>query len=143
MNADKLKKILADHKLWVERVVASEKRSDLNGANLRGADLNDANLSGADLRYANLQRADLRNADLSRAVLSRSDLHGADLRGADLRGAHLNGANLSYADLRGAHFELEFKSVRYFRNTIFSWKDLPWVILNPQWSELADSVKFV
>ena len=133
MNADKLKKILADHKLWVESDYQTGKRANLCGANLRCA-----HLHGADLRYA-----DLRNADLSRAFLSRADLRCADLRNAHLNGANLNYANLNRADLTGAHFELEFKSVNNFSNTIFSEAAIPWVILHPRWSELADSVKFV
>ena len=98
MNADKLKEILADHKVWVE-----------SGAT-RG------------------KRADLLNANLTRATLN---------------GAILHGVGLIHADLTGAHFEIEFKSVNNFRNAIFSESAIPWVILNPQWSELADSVKFV
>jgi hypothetical protein len=82
--------------------------ADLRGANLRGANLSDANLSGADLSGANLSGADLRGADLSGADLRDANLSGADLRdaylsGADLRGANLRGANLSGANLRGAN----------------------------------------
>ena len=119
MNADNLKKILADHKLWVE----SGNQSGNNGADLNGADLHYANLTGADLTGAHL--------------------HGADLHGAYLTRAILHGADLSYADLTGAHFQLEFKSVRYFRNAIFSEAAIPWVILNPHWTEYADTVTFV
>ena len=118
MNAEKLKKILADHKVWLESGKQRGKRAVLTGAHL----------SGADLRYA-----DLRGANLYRAVLYR----------ADLTGASLHNANLHSAGLTGAHFELEFKSVRYFSNTIFSEAAIPWVILNPHWSKCADSVKFV
>ena len=148
MNAEKLKKILADHKLWVESDYQTGKKADLNGA-----DLHYANLTGADLRSAHLNGADLRNADLSLALLNCADLEGANLSGADLTAAHLRYANLRYADLNGAdlegadltgaHFELEFKSVKYFRNAIFSEAAIPWVILHSRWSEYADSVKFV
>jgi len=123
MNADKLKKILADHKLWVESDYQTGKR----------ANFCNVNLIGANLRYADLHSADL----------NRSDLNGAHLTGANLRGAYLNGANLSYADLTGAHFELEIKTVNSFSNTIFSEAAIPWVILHPRWSEYTDSVKFV
>ncbi len=68
MNANDLKSILEQHRLWVEG----------NGGKR-------ANLRWADLRWANLQGADLQSADLQGA-----DLQGADLRGADLRGAHLD-----------------------------------------------------
>jgi uncharacterized protein YjbI with pentapeptide repeats len=123
MNADKLKKILADHKVWLRTGKQSGKI-----ANLEGADLSGAHLNGADLRNA---------------VLYGANLSGAYLYGADLTGAFLNGAFLYSANLTGAHFELEFKSVKYFQNAIFSESAIPWVILHPRWSEFADSVKFV
>ena len=69
-----------------------------NKSNLSGADLRGAYLSGADLSGANLSDADLSDANLRGANLS-----GADLRGAYLSGANLSGANLSGADLRGAY----------------------------------------
>ena len=128
MNAEKLKKILADHKVWVESDYQTGKRANLNGANLHGA-----HLHGADLRCA-----DLRDADLRGAYLNSADLRNADLTGADLHGAYLN-----RADLTGAHFELEIKTVNSFSNTIFSEAAIPWVILHPRWSEYTDSVTFV
>ena len=153
MNAEKLKKILADHKVWVESDYQTGKRADLNGADLRGAHLslallngahlNSANLRDANLHGAHLSGADLRCADLYGAHLSLADLYKADLRNADLTGADLHGAYLNRADLTGAHFELEIKTVNSFSNTIFSEAAIPWVILHPRWSEYADSVKFV
>lgn len=53
--------------------------------NLIAADLKKTNLKGADLRGALLIAADLRNVDLS----------GADLIGADLRDTNISGANLT------------------------------------------------
>jgi hypothetical protein len=76
MNVDELKKILADHALWLSGDSAGIR------ANLRRADLTEADLRGADLRGADLTGADLIGADLTGA-----DLIGADLRGADLTGA--------------------------------------------------------
>jgi len=148
MNSDKLKKILADHKVWVESDYQSGKRANLEGANLSCANLyrahlNGANLYRAHLNGANLSDADLEGTNLSGANLRNAVLYGADLYGADLNGADLNGASLYSANLTGAHFELEFKSVKYFRNAIFSESAIPWVILHPQWSEWADTVKFV
>ena len=138
MNTDKLKKILADHKVWVESGEQRGKRAEVSYADLTGADLRNA-----DLRNAHLGNADLRWADLSGADLSGANLIRANLNGADLRNADLTGADLILANLTGAHFELEFKSVRYFRNAIFSEVAIPWVILHPRWSEWADSVKLV
>ncbi|ABR89339.1 Uncharacterized conserved protein, pentapeptide repeat family [Janthinobacterium sp. Marseille] len=76
--------------------------ANLRGANLRDADLRDADLSGANLRDADLSGANLRDADLSGANLSDADLSGANLSGADLSGANLGGANLGGANLSGA-----------------------------------------
>lgn len=54
MTSEELKKILENHKLWLEY--------DLKGVR---ADLNNANLIGANLRGADLRGADLREADLN------------------------------------------------------------------------------
>jgi uncharacterized protein YjbI with pentapeptide repeats len=133
MMREQLKKILADHKVWLRTGKQSGKRANLEGADLSGANLYGANLNGAYLR----------NAVLYGANLSGAHLNGAHLNGAFLNGAFLNGAFLYSANLTGAHFELEFKSVKYFQNAIFSESAIPWVILHPRWSEFADSVKFV
>jgi len=96
VTPDELKRIIADHSLWLAG----------NGgecAKLRGANLSQANLRGANLREANLSRADLRGADLRGANLIGADLSGANLIGTDLRGADLSEANLSGADLSGAY----------------------------------------
>ena len=90
MDAEKLKNILEQHKLWM-----SGDGGEL--ANLSGADLSVANLSGADLSGADLSEADLSGANLSVANLSEADLSWANLRVANLRGA-----NLRVANLRGA-----------------------------------------
>ena len=74
----------------------------LCGANLRGADLCGADLRGANLCGANLRGADLCGANLRDANLRGADLYDADLCGADLCDANLRGANLRGADLRGA-----------------------------------------
>ena len=110
MTQDKLKKILDEHKAWLEG--KGGKQADLSGADLRGADLRgaylrEAYLSGANLREADLRGAYLREAYLSGANLREANLRGAYLREADLRGtdlseAYLSGANPRGADLRGA-----------------------------------------
>ena len=84
MNTADLRKILDEHKIWIESF----------GENGSRANLSDADLSGAYLRGADLSGADLRGADLSGVDLSGAYLRGADLRGADLRGADLSGAYL-------------------------------------------------
>jgi len=88
MNANDLKSILEQHRLWVEG--NGGKRANLRAADLQWADLQKANLQSADLQGADLQNADLQNANLQGADLRGADLRGADLRGADLRGAHLD-----------------------------------------------------
>ncbi|MDX7495489.1 pentapeptide repeat-containing protein [Providencia stuartii] len=108
MNTDELRKILDEHKVYVESFGESGSKAnlidaDLRGANLIGADLSGANLSGANLIGADLIGANLIDADLSGANLSGADLIGANLIGADLSGANLSGANLSGADLSGAN----------------------------------------
>ena len=72
MNADELKTILEQHKLWLED--NGGERANLQGADLRYADLQGADLQGADLRWADLQGADLRWAVLQGADLRRADL---------------------------------------------------------------------
>ncbi|NIA76305.1 pentapeptide repeat-containing protein [Providencia rettgeri] len=74
MNTDELRKILDEHKVYVESFGESGSKANLRGANLRDANLRGADLIGADLRGADLRGADLRGADLI----------GADLIGADL-----------------------------------------------------------
>ena len=97
-----LKKIIADHNLWLNGKPRGV-RANLGGAILRDADLSEADLRWADLRWANFSVADLRGADLRGADLRWANLGGADLRGADLGGAILRGANLSGANLSGAN----------------------------------------
>ena len=85
MEQAKLRKILDEHKRWIETNQSEGSRADLQGADLRGADL--------------------RGADLWRANLWGADLWGADLRGANLRGASLREANLRRANLWGADLD--------------------------------------
>jgi hypothetical protein len=138
MNDNELKKILADHVLWLSgdsaRTKANLREADLSGADLReadlsGADLCRADLRGADLRGADLRGADLRGADLREADLRRADLRRADLRGADLRGADLCRADLREADLRGAIGYISgpqrtdgYQFAAVYMGNIFAWK---------------------
>jgi len=111
MNKIELKKILDDHKLWLEGKGGSRadlSDADLKWVDLRGVDLRCADLRCAILKDADLFRADLRGANLSGAILYHAslmcaDLSGANLYYADLTGADLTDANLSNVDLSGAH----------------------------------------
>ncbi len=67
MEASELKKILDQHKLWLDG--RGGKRANLHGANLAGAYLRGANLKDANLVDANLIGANLRGASLSGAIL--------------------------------------------------------------------------
>ena len=64
ISPDELKKILEDHRTWVE----SEGKEG-EQANLVGASLSGANLQGANMYRANLQEANLFNANLQGANL--------------------------------------------------------------------------
>ena len=103
MNKDELRKIIDEHKVYVEHFGESGSKADLIDADLTGADLTGADLRGADLTGANLTGADLTGANLTGADLIDADLRGADLRGADLTGADLRGANLRGANLIDAN----------------------------------------
>ncbi|MDR5618324.1 pentapeptide repeat-containing protein [Arsenophonus sp.] len=69
MNKDELRKILDEHKVYIESFGKNGSKANLCGANLREAnlqeaDLREANLFGANLREANLREADLFGANL-------------------------------------------------------------------------------
>ena len=125
MEGKELKKVLKNHKLWIntegeegEQAALSEEvlfGKDLSGAELRFADLSGVNLESAVLKGVNLMGADLSDSDLCGADFSGADLSGTNLGGADfkgaslknvsLEGANLSGVNLSGADLLGASLD--------------------------------------
>ena len=105
-----LKKILADHALWLRGDGGT--RADLSRANLRCTNLRGANLSRADLLYANLSGADLSDTNLRDTNLSRADLSDTNLRGADLLHANLLYANLRRANLLCAGNMREIKTLQ-------------------------------
>jgi hypothetical protein len=130
-----IKKILEDHKLWLETGGKEGKRAYLRGADLSEADLQRANFSDADLQRADLRRANLSDADLDEAYLIGADLVDADLRGAylrranlngaDFRGAYLIGADLRGADLRGADLRGAYLLRAYLNGADLSDANLP------------------
>ncbi len=125
LTKDELKKILTEHRRWLdsqgksgEKAVLSHAtlfRADLYAAKLsfidfQGADLREAVLSEADLYDANLRDTNLADAvldwaSLDGAKLQRASLQGADLRWANLEGANLSGCNLRFANLEGANLK--------------------------------------
>ena len=93
MNADELKEILDQHKLWLNDSTKG-KRANLRGANLSRADLSDVSLIGANLSFANLSGANLRGANLPTVtpcpnlvakIAEQIDAHGGSL---DMRKWH-------------------------------------------------------
>ena len=98
MEMKEFKKIIDDHKLWLDGLGG-------NRADLRNARLNGANLGGVNLTHAMLANANLCRADLTAAVLIGADLDSANLSNATLRHANLSDATLFYADLRNAKLQ--------------------------------------
>jgi uncharacterized protein YjbI with pentapeptide repeats len=105
IGKEKLAKILAQHKRWVESEGKEGARAVLGEGNLQEADLRGANLQEADLRGANLQKADLRGANLQEADLSEANLQEADLSEANLQKAVLYEANLQKTVLYKANLQ--------------------------------------
>jgi hypothetical protein len=101
MDKEKLEKILAGHKLWLE-----------------GKGGEKANLGGANLSNANLSNADLRNANLGGANLGGANLGNANLGNANLGGANLGGANLDFSVLPlrcgGLRWNIDTRLARQF-----------------------------
>ncbi len=96
---EELKKILADHKLWLETDGKEGKKADLAETDLQRANFRGAKLQGADLQGADLREADLRGANLGGANLQGADLRRANFQDASLDNAILRDANLQDADL--------------------------------------------
>ncbi len=99
-----LKRILEEHRKWLDTDYEDGEQAKLIEANLIGADLvavdmREAVLIGADLRMADLGRADLKSAIMVRADLRGANLDRTNLNSAGLSGANLGGANLSMANL--------------------------------------------
>ena len=89
ITSSDLKKILSDHKKWL----------DSNGqegsfANLKNRKLKGAVFIGANLKNANLEGAYLYGAYFKNANLESTKLEGANLRGANLRWANLKKSNM-------------------------------------------------
>jgi hypothetical protein len=110
MTQDKLDKILADHKLWLEDPNKGN-RADLTHANLSHANLTHADLTGANLTNANLISANLRYANLYKANLSYANFSKANLTNANLSKANLFGADLYEAELKGTILRKECTKV--------------------------------
>jgi uncharacterized protein YjbI with pentapeptide repeats len=115
ISPEDLKRILEEHRLWLESngkdgKKAGLSRTDLTGVDLSNADLSKANLLKANLLKANLSGAkltgvDLRLANLSEASMMKTRLEWANLTGAVIQNACLEGAILEEAKLAKANFK--------------------------------------
>jgi uncharacterized protein YjbI with pentapeptide repeats len=105
ISKEKLKKILEDHKKWVESDGKEGVRIELRNANMQGAELLEANLQEAILFRANLKKANLIGANLKGAELLEANLQEAILYQANLKQAFLYDANLQEAKLTGANLQ--------------------------------------
>ena len=84
MTKEELKKILDDHRLWLDSDGEEGKCADLSYTDLFHVNLAYANLAYANLAYAYLSHADLSHADLSYADLSNADLYNVNLSNTKL-----------------------------------------------------------
>ena len=103
ISEEDLKKVLGNHKKWIESDGKEGERADLQRANLQYTLLNGVNLQGANLGGANLQKVDLSGANLQRAILKEANLQKADLSRANLRKVFLYKANLYKAIFKEAN----------------------------------------
>lgn len=122
MTTERLKKILEQHKAWLQNV--GGKRADLSGENLRYAHLEGAALCRADLRNADLTGANLAGANLAGADLSCAFLWNAILANTDLRRANLKGAGLEFADLSYTCLKRASLNEACLRGVCLKWADL-------------------
>ena len=96
-GADRLKRILDAHLLWIQTGQREGEQADfsfmdLSRLNFSGAILASGQFRGAILADTCFERAVLAAADFRDAIMIRANLTRADLRGADLRGANLRDA---------------------------------------------------
>ena len=113
ISSDELRRVLKEHKNWVESKGKEGKRADLKRANLQRADLQMANLQMANLQMANLFKANLQMANLFKANLQKAYLHEANLQSSDLEQCELNEAYLAQAKIQYARLQnAELKNVK-------------------------------
>ena len=99
-----LKRVLTEHRAWLDSDGKSGEKAGLSHARLQGLSLWNADLRAADLSYAGLRRAKVDDADLSGANLHNADLTGASLWGALLSRARFeNATGITDEQLKNAH----------------------------------------
>ena len=100
-----LKKILADHKRWVETNGKEGAVADFKNRKLKGAIFLGANLKNANFEGAYLYGAYFKNANLEKSNLQGANLRGANLRWANLKHTNMKNTNLVRADLLRAELQ--------------------------------------
>ena len=100
-----LKKVLSDHKKWLDSNGQEGIFADLKNCKLKGAVLIGANLKNANLEGAYLYGAYFKNSNLENANLEGVNLRGANLRWANLKNTNMKNANLVRADLMQAELK--------------------------------------
>src|ERR1700686_2000919 len=100
LSPDEIKRLLAEHRLYLETEYHQGHRAnfssadltgrDFSGLNLRGIKMDRAVLRGADFTGAHLQSANLVGALAEQACFDRADLSRARLSGANLVSASLD-----------------------------------------------------
>jgi uncharacterized protein YjbI with pentapeptide repeats len=98
MNAEKLKKIVRLHGMWIYNQDGGER------ADFENVDLGEIDLSTMVLDKANLQNASLMRANLAGCSLVGAYMHGINLSLANLEESNLSGAHMEKATLQGANF---------------------------------------
>jgi uncharacterized protein YjbI with pentapeptide repeats len=122
ISEEKLQRILADHKKWVEakdKTGLDHLRANLSLADLRG---HDAILSGARLQGAVLDLARLEGVDLIGARLQAAELFGTRLQGAKLSEAQLQGLGSGELNCRGPVFTRHSSTEQFLQ--MRSWRVL-------------------
>jgi len=107
LSDSKLRKILEQHKRWLELPPGSMHpgRANLRYYDLKGQQLVGVNLKAADMEGSDLQDADMQGCNLIEANLDGANLRGADLRKCDFQCANAHRTNLREADLREADLD--------------------------------------
>ena len=105
ITSSDLKKILSDHKKWLESNGQEGNFADLKNCRLKGAVFIGANLKNANLEGAYLYGSYFKNANLENTNLEGANLRGANLRWANLKNTNMKNTNLVRADLLQAELK--------------------------------------
>jgi uncharacterized protein YjbI with pentapeptide repeats len=124
-----LRKLLDDHRKWLESNgkkghIAHLSGKDLKYAEFAYSDLRSINFSGSDLRHSNFHEANLKKADFRKAALGCVEFTGADLSEANLSHAGLWSADLELSKLIRANLNNAFLYTANLNQADLSYADL-------------------